>query len=570
MTAIKFDTDTPVTTRHQFREITVVLVDGGAGGSADGKVIGDTARVKLDIDGEGTADLVPNDTLTPEGTFYRCTLKGSSPKLVRLIQLSSATPEGTSWAEPAIQVFDPSPPTVVLTGPEGPQGATGATGAEGPTGAQGPVGAKGDTGDTGPQGPTGADSTVPGPTGPQGDTGATGATGPAGADSTVPGPTGATGAPGGDVVGMSKADRGLSRWRLSTRTLRHIVCHGDSVMQGGGISGKTTGPPDHLRTYLRNEWGVTVHDGFQPIYWRAQSFRWAGTGWTNEGTSASNLGPSGEPTAALRASTTTVRTLTWTRPAAVNVTAVTVYWVDDATTNVGGWSYSTNGGGAWTTVTPTAPGTPTLKATTVTGLSNPTDFRIRSANAAGTGFVSPVFLGIDIREGTGTTGWVVHNMGYSGGMLAGSAAVNTAANVSPTRAGDFGALFDLLAPELVIFEMSNDAVAVQYDPARFATAMDTFIARVSPYADLIAFGFPEENTGLGGRIPANQDVIRNLYISKILAAGGGAVNFRDRWGDNAAAIALGLMESGFYPIHPNEAGDKEIGSTMARFLRIYA
>jgi hypothetical protein len=204
MTTVSFSTSFPGSRPRSRGQIAVVLVDGGAGGSAGGQVIGDATLVRLDATGSGTAELVRNDLISPAGTFYRCTLRGSSPTVVRNIRVTSDA--AVSWSDPAIQVVSPVPPAFVqqVIGTTRYDGLVDvdATGAHAPTGGQVPVWdataslwrpgapAGGATGPAGPAGPVGAASTVPGPIGP---VGPIGATGPA---STVPGPAGQAGAQG--------------------------------------------------------------------------------------------------------------------------------------------------------------------------------------------------------------------------------------------------------------------------------------------------------------------------------------------------------------------------------------
>lgn len=183
MTAtIRFDTAVSDGAAARSRAVTVVLVSGGAGGSAGGKVIGDRVRVKLDATGTAVRDLLTVGEVLPAGSFYRCTLDGAQPQVVRLIQIPDGTlPLGVetsiSWADPRIQVFSPPPPAATAAGPPGEPGVKGDDGDPGPTGAVGPAGAVGPQGPVGPQGDA---STVPGPKGDQGDLGPQGGAGPAG------------------------------------------------------------------------------------------------------------------------------------------------------------------------------------------------------------------------------------------------------------------------------------------------------------------------------------------------------------------------------------------------------
>lgn len=111
MTVIKFDSVFPGGSPRKHRNVLVALVHGGAGGSSGAVMIGDTIKVALDVNGLGSADLAVNETITPAGTYYQCTLEGSSPSVVRLIQILTATAANTQWSAPAIQVFSPPPPS---------------------------------------------------------------------------------------------------------------------------------------------------------------------------------------------------------------------------------------------------------------------------------------------------------------------------------------------------------------------------------------------------------------------------------------------------------------------------
>ena len=138
MTTVTFEVDFPGGPRRQ-GFVDVVLVDGGAGGSAGGRVIGDRQQVRLDADGEGSLELVPNEDITPSGTFYRCTVRGASPSVIRNIEVPEAgAPVGeppasppVSWADPSIQVLSPVPPAFEQNvGPQGePTEVNGKTGA---------------------------------------------------------------------------------------------------------------------------------------------------------------------------------------------------------------------------------------------------------------------------------------------------------------------------------------------------------------------------------------------------------------------------------------------------------
>lgn len=370
-------------------------------------------------------------------------------------------------------------------------------------------------------------------------------------------------------LGMYGSRIGMSKWRISTRDVKHIICWGDSVTQGVGVDSKTRSMIDGLRQILTNEMNEQVQEGFQPIYWLtgATPSRYSSSGgWTAvAGNSASNLSPHGIAGSVIRSTNNTLRTITWTRPSHVRCTTAYIHWVDDSTTTSGAkWSYSTNGGSSWTEVSTTSPATPTHNVTTISGLDDPTDIRIRNANATGTTYTnSPCFIGIDIRHSD--YGWVVHNIGESGASLSLATASNSCGAVSTDRAGDWSTLFDYYEPELVIIEFSNDTTG--YVQATFETAIETACSTLSTYADLVAYGFPDQSRLSGGTNLAN---VRNHTRTKVLEYNGVAIDMSQRWTNTATAQANGFMPAGLFPIHPTELGDKDIASAIGRLLRSFA
>lgn len=362
---------------------------------------------------------------------------------------------------------------------------------------------------------------------------------------------------------------GMNKWRTSTRQMKHIMCWGDSVTQGTGVDAKTRSYSDGLRETLTNEFNEQIHEGFQPMFWAtgATATRYTTSGgWTSlTGPSASNLSPFGLNGANLRSTNNTLRTITWTRPSHVKCTRFYIYWVDDSTTTSGSsWSYSTNGGSTWTSVPTTSPGTPTFKQTLVTGVDDPTDIRIRNADAAGTTWTnSAVFMGLDIRHGE--YGWVVHNVGGAGASLSLPTTANSCGSVSTDRLGAWNTLFDYLQPELVIIEFSNDTTG--YVQATFETAISTACSTLIAYADLVAYGFPDQSRLSGGADLAN---VRNHTRTKVLQYYGVAVDMSQRWVSVAQSQTDLFMPAGLFPIHPTALGDKDVASAIARLLRSHA
>jgi hypothetical protein len=377
------------------------------------------------------------------------------------------------------------------------------------------------------------------------------------------------------AVGFYGSRVGMHKWRTSDRDVKHIVCWGDSVTQGHGVDSKTVSYVDNLRRMIANEFNEEVQEGFQPIFWGQTAFgtqtRYTlDSGWSGVGTGASNLAPGGALGSALRSTSTTLRTITWTRPDHVQCTKFYIHWVDDNTITSGSsWSYSVDGGTTWTAVTPSRPGTPTLVSTLVELDEpdwHPTDIRIRNANAAGTTWTnSAVFLGLDIRHSD--YGWVVHNAGEAGASIAVATGIFGSGNNAADRAGDWKPLFDVWEPELVILEFSNDCTA--YNAGTFETAIDEIADYLSTYADLVAYGFPDQDRDNPSQ-EADLLLIRQHIIDKVLEYNGVAADFGERWTSLANAQTLAYMPATSLSVHPTETGDKDVASALGRLLRSYA
>jgi hypothetical protein len=111
MTSVSFDAQYPDGSPRKYGRVTVALIDGGAGGTIGGQIIGDTMTVRFDATGAVVVPLIRNDLITPVGTFYRCTLRDASPSLIRTFRVTSDA--AVSWSDPAIQVVSPVPPKFV-------------------------------------------------------------------------------------------------------------------------------------------------------------------------------------------------------------------------------------------------------------------------------------------------------------------------------------------------------------------------------------------------------------------------------------------------------------------------
>lgn len=141
MTKIDINVANPDGTPRAYAVVTMRLVDGGAGGSTGDAVVAGSQQIRCDDDGYAQVDLIPNDDITPAGSFYTFTVDGAFTSVRRHIEVPAANGSGESevpfsWSDPAIQVDTPVPPEFVqATGPQGATGSTGATGATGPAAA---------------------------------------------------------------------------------------------------------------------------------------------------------------------------------------------------------------------------------------------------------------------------------------------------------------------------------------------------------------------------------------------------------------------------------------------------
>lgn len=172
-------------------------------------------------------------------------------------------------------------------------------------------------------------------------------------------------------------------------------------------------------------------------------------------------------------------------------------------------------------------------------------------------------MGIDIRHSD--YGWVVHNYGGAGASLSLATSLNSCGAVSASRSGDWSTLFEYFEPEMVIIEFSNDTAG--YVQATFETAIDTACSTLSSYADLVAYGYPDQDRLSGGTYLAD---VRNHTREKVLEYNGVAVDMSQRWTSMANAKSLGFMPNVSFSIHPTELGDKDIASAIGRLLRSYA
>lgn len=395
----------------------------------------------------------------------------------------------------------------------------------------------------------------------------------------------AAGVDGTSSLGVAVRDKGLTlptygleKFHQSTRTLRRIALYGDSVVQGRNDPAGSDVFADHLRTELRNR-GFTVHDGLQPFWNRGTngvSPAWAAAGTWSAATATRQLAPHGQTAtgiASMATASANTAIATWTRPSATQVTQFDIWYVD----HTGGgaeFSYSIDNGSTYLPIATARPATPTLTKFSVTGVSNPTNIKVRAATAANVAAVIPGFLGIEVRSGS--AGIVVDNVGFAGAGWCGRTAT---AGAVRDRDGDWGAWFDATQPELIYSMFSNDISNSPFVLADIETAIRTVRTRTSTYADLVLGNWPLQYSTAGLRSYANQIAIYGLSRSLATELGLGLADFHQRWGefgvqgaDTTAAFASGLWrnEAGaFSPtyIHPIAKGTRDIGAAIARLIQ---
>lgn len=533
MTTVTIDMDYPGGTPRRHREVLVALVHGGAGGAAGGRVIGDTQSVRLDDAGHATIDLGPNEAITPAGTFYRISIPGSSPSLVRHITAPAPTfIEGDdgpvevprSWADPLIQVETPVPPGFVpLVGPPGVVDATGIATYDAPT------------------------QTVDVPMPTASDVGA---------------------APVGAMAGVRVPARGLSGWRTTPDPLRHLVVLGDSIVDGSIGTGGGSDLVTAVRRVLARETAETIHPGLQPIWRTTAAAPWIGA-WSLSGGAAavdgfldavtgrpiSTVGPYGPALIGapnMVQLTTETSLATWTRPAAMAVERVVLCYIDSTTSSgdLPGGSYSVDGGSSWSALPMGYPDQPEIRRHPV-DVTDPADVRIRSKTAGGAaGYVFGA-LGLEAYGPSPDAGVAIHNVGRgSHGWL----------NI--TSAGDprpsWASWIDLIAPHLTIGTYSNDVAG---DQAAAEAAVTEITSHLAAVGDLILV----EPTAQVGRETAWVEWRREMLHDLAATLDVAHIDIPARWGTAAEAQAAGLLSAD--GLHPLPAGGRDMAAIIHRLLR---
>ena len=109
-------------------QVTIRLVDGGAGAALPGGLSVERTFVECDVEtGEAVVDLTPNEDIDPVGTYYALTVERTSPTVVRYIEVPQPNGSGLSeipysWDDETIQRLNPVPPTSIPAAASGDAG----------------------------------------------------------------------------------------------------------------------------------------------------------------------------------------------------------------------------------------------------------------------------------------------------------------------------------------------------------------------------------------------------------------------------------------------------------------
>jgi len=254
------------------------------------------------------------------------------------------------------------------------------------------------------------------------------------------------------------------------------------------------------------------------------------------------------------------QTATWTRGNR-GVAVIELIWVDVNTAGSVGWSYSTNGGGAWVDVPVTNPGAATLKRTTF-AISNPTDIRVRAAKADATASRIPAILGL---IAYGTTNDIVnnqvslHNLGRSAQFFAQFDRSNSAGDpyaipkllTANGLAGGHGTL-SICGP------WTNDLV-LGVTPTDYGTYCQNFVTKMAPFGDILFVGAPMQDARSELQQAALQAKMREVALSN----GCAYLDMGQVWGTYAQSLASGYMNG----LHQTQKGHTDMAHRIFRLLR---
>lgn len=256
------------------------------------------------------------------------------------------------------------------------------------------------------------------------------------------------------------------------------------------------------------------------------------------------------------------------------IAQIDVLYVD--VTGAAQFSYSTNGGGAWTNGPAMSnPASAQLKKFSVT-VANPATFKVRAANAAGTAAACTIAEFVIYSVAAPTAGVMVHNLCRDSGFL--HASGGTSADNNGFLNGDGLRVLDnagnsantgSLQPTLAILLWSND---IENADATFTADLDTVRARISGYCDMIVVNPPEQlrSDGTSGAQATRRAAVKSWCVTNGVAY----LDIYDAWVAQGitgvtAADADGLMLDDLQPSlmpHLSLEGHSDIAGHLIRML----
>jgi lysophospholipase L1-like esterase len=346
------------------------------------------------------------------------------------------------------------------------------------------------------------------------------------------------------------AGRELPRWRAVSNRRRQIACLGDSLTQGAIGLDRSRGPAgwvEQLAASFDTTTAPRPGDGFRGL-WRIDEWSRVGA-WTRvEPSETFDTAPFGQ---GWYSSGSTLDSITWTKPAPMNVVAFDIYSFHMP--GAGRWQYRVDDG-RWTNVdAPSGPADCRLSRLLV---RTPVQSCVKIRGHDGTSpCLAPIAgLATHAIAPPAPGGVVVHNLGSDRQLLA--------TFVRPT-AGDALALLDDLRPDLLTVMFSNDVL--RRLPAAYGEQLVALVEHVRPYADVLIMG-PFEQAGT--RDAAMQASYRLEAKAAAAATSCAFMDLFDEWGALAgrgweAAMSFGLMHD---ELHPSQAGQDDIATRVRALL----
>jgi hypothetical protein len=223
------------------------------------------------------------------------------------------------------------------------------------------------------------------------------------------------------------------------------------------------------------------------------------------------------------------------------VTSFDIYYVDGP--GAAPFAYRVDGG-AWADVDVAGAGDDRLRRVTVAEPVTST-IDVRAADARGAP-ARTYLAGVGLRDDAG--GLVVHNLGCGGRKL------------SQYLARDHTSFVDLVGPDLVVLNISNDALDAGTGAGRaWAANVERFWAGVRGAKLLVTVA--EQGYG---RDAGAQAAWRATQLRVTAAHGGATLDLHDPWGDYQTADAAGYWAD--VGVHPSARGYDDIAARVAGLL----